>query len=350
MSDPFAACVGAVGGGVKYCVTGGAGVIASLFAKSKIASGAAVQIIDDGLDLRHEMNLGELRRETHRLGSDIFGSNISVGSADRILHAAASTGIPYSGKAPLDDWSRNVDGTIEVLQAVRTTPRPTVVLSSVKPIGLGKLFSMEWHDHFALSGYGVDESFILSPDEIYAASKAAQSLVCQAYARTFDLPIVVFRCSNLFGPAAPHGKRHGWLTNFCIRAALGWTIEIQGSGKQTRDMLFATDVESAAMLAFAALESNDVERGRIFNLGGGPANTISVLQAVAMLRGLGATFETKQAEGRKNEDMLFVTDCSAIQRDLGWERTVSVLEGVTRVYEWAKTNRDELGEIYKAER
>ncbi len=271
-------------------------------------------------------------------------------STDRILHAAASTGIPYSGQAPLDDWSRNVGGTIEVLEAVRANPRPLVVLSSVKPYGLTKLVAMERGDHFALSGYAVDEAFPLEPDEIYAASKAAQSLVCQAYARTYDLPIVVFRCSNLYGPAAPHGPRHGWVTWLCIQAALGWTIEIQGTGKQTRDMLFASDVESAALLAFAALEAGDVDRGRIFNLGGGSSALISPLQLVEMLRAMGAKFDTRQAPGRKNEDMLFCTDSSAVQRDLGWERKVPVHEGVARVYEWAVANRDALGEVYREHR
>jgi CDP-paratose 2-epimerase len=209
---------------------------------------------------------------------------------------------------------------------------------------------MERNDHYALSGYAIDERCPLVPDEIYAASKAAQSLACQAYARSYDLPIVVFRCSNLCGSAAPHGPRHGWVTWLCIQAALGWTIEIQGSGKQTRDILYASDVESAALLAFSALESGDVERGRIFNLGGGSANLLSVLQLVEMLRAMGAKFETRQGPGRKHEDMLFCTDSSAVQRDLGWERKVPVREAVARIYEWACANRDALAVVYEGER
>ena len=332
---------------MRYLVTGGLGVIASLFAKNHTIPSDLVAIMDDGDSPRHRLNWGGMPKFVYRLGSNHERPGVmNFHATDRILHAAASTGIPYSGQAPLDDWSRNVDGTIEVLEAVRAKPTPLVVLSSVKPYSLGKLFSMERDDHFNLSGDGVDESALLAPDEPYAASKAAQSLISQAYARTYDLPIVVFRCSNLYGPAAPHGPRHGWLTWLCIQAALGWTIEIQGSGKQTRDMLFASDVESAALLAFQALEAGDVERGRIFNLGGGSSNMISVLQLVEMLRGMGAKFDTLQAPGRKNEDMLFCTDCSAVQRDLGWERKVTVRDGVARVYEWACQNRDALAAVY----
>lgn len=334
----------------SYCVTGARGVVASWFAKERLESCDEVALLDDGGDARHVFNMGDsLAIMRHRLGTRIETSTwLSVG-IDRIFHAAASTGIPYSGQAPLDDWSRNVDGTIEVLEAVRAAEKPpaTVVLSSVKPYATNGLHALERDDHYKLSGFGINERAELLPDEIYAASKAAQSLVCQAYARTYDLPIVVFRCSNLCGNAAVHGPRHGWVGWLCIQAALGWTIEIQGSGKQTRDILFASDVHDAAMLAFSAVEAGDIEKGRIYNLGGGSDNLISVLQLVEMLRGMGAKFETKQAPGRKHEDMLFCTDSSLIQRELGWERKVSVRESVARIYEWACQNRDALAEVYK---
>ncbi len=335
---------------MRYLVTGSSGVIGSLFSKSRIAAGDEVSLLDDGASARHRYNASAIAGHPMpiQLGDKCPAHQLRA-TADRILHAAASTGIPYSGQAPLDDWSRNVDGTIEVLEAVRAKPTPTVVLSSVKPYTTANICAVERDDHYMLSGSGVTEREQLIPDEPYAASKAAQSLICQAYARSYDLPIVVFRCSNLCGNAAPHGMRHGFLTNICIRAALGWTVEVQGSGKQTRDILFASDVESAALLAFSALESGDVERGRIFNLGGGPNNTISVLQLVAMLRALGAKFDTRPGQGRDHEDMLFVTDSSAIQRDLGWERKVSVRECVVRIYDWAVANRDALATVYEHE-
>lgn len=338
-------------------MTGGLGVIGSCFVHSRLDAGDEVDALDSAGDARHALNgrkrfahpentaERQFRHLCHQLGGVDEPWQAEAG-IDRILHAAASTGIPYSATAPLDDWSRNVDGTIEVLEAVRAKPTPLVVLSSVKPYALSKLFSIERGDCYKLSGFGVDESYQLSPEEPYAASKAAQSLIAQAYARSYDLPIVVFRCSNLFGPAACHGPRHGWATWLCIQAALGWPIEIQGSGKQTRDLLFASDVESAALAAFQALEAGDVERGQIYNLGGGVQNMISVLQLVEMLHGMGARFETRQAPGRAHEDMLFVTDCSNIQRDLGWERKVPLREGVARVYEWAVANRDALATVY----
>lgn len=330
---------------MRYLVTGGRGVIGSLIAKSRQAAGDDVLVIDDGTTKRHEFNDDHFT-EFWKLGDPRCGNWREADKFDRILHAAASTGIPYSGTAPLDDWTRNVDGTLDILEAVRLSPKPTVVLSSVKPYKLSGLCALERIDHFTLSGDGVSESFPLEPDEPYAASKAAQSLICQAYARSYDLPILVFRCSNLYGPAAPHGPRHGWATWITIQAALGWPVEIQGTGRQTRDLLFASDVERAALAAFNLLESG-LSKGSIYNLGGGQGSTISVLQLVGLLKSFGAKFEVRSAPGRKHEDDLFVTDTRAFERAAGWKPMIRPEAGVRMIYEWARDNRDELADVYR---
>jgi len=323
---------------MRILVTGGRGVIASLFAKRLHAEGHHVTIIDDGNDSRHYFNSFpgpiyydlRLERFTPHVLADI------VSNCDRVFHAAASTGIPYSAEEPLDDWQRNVDGTIALLEALRKTPKPTVVLSSVKPYGLG-----------GIDSHGVDERFPLEPDEVYAASKASQSMACMAYARSFDIPLVTYRCSNLFGNAAPHGARHGWLTWFCIRAALGWPIEIQGDGSQRRDMLFASDVAEAALLGWENIEKLS---GKVFNLGGGPANVISVAGAYDILRQFGSKSPSRQGPGRKHEDQLFVTDTTALRNAIGWLPRVSTPIGMRVIYDWARENSARLAQIYAGEK
>lgn len=338
---------------MKYLITGGLGVIGSLCARKLEADGHSVTLIDDGADRRHDFNESQLNADTllcyaqrlEETAPDVLAD--IVAAHDRVLHCAASTGIPYSGEEPLDDWTRNVDGMLALLEALRKHPRPTVALSSVKPYGLGRLAYLERPTRFELSGLGVDEGYPLEPDEPYAASKAAQSLVCRAYAKSFGVPVLVLRCSNLYGPAACHGPRHGWLTWFCICAALGWPIEIQGKGNQTRDMLFWSDVLGAAESGWSELESNRIAGGKILNLGGGRFNTVSPLEAVATLRSLGATIETTSGPGRKHEDSLFVTDTSIVQGVLGWKPHVSVEGGIAQVFEWARVNRRKLAEVYR---
>lgn len=272
-----------------------------------------------------------------------------------MLHAAAYTGIPASATNPTADWSDNVDATLVLLEALRNSPkRPkTVVLSSVKPYSLKGFNATPLKTRFALLQWvesaeewfddgAVDESCPLDPDEPYAASKMAQSAACVAYARSYDLPLTVFRCSNLYGPAPCHGARHGWLTWFCISAALRWSIEIQGTGKQTRDMLHARDVRSAVL---HAAERMDVCAGELFNLGGGSANTISVIEAARELEKLSGCMLTS-APGRRFEDDVFVTDTTKFRETTGWEPRVGVQSGLRHVYEWAVEHREELAEIY----
>lgn len=338
---------------MNYLITGGLGVIGSLCAARLTEQGHHVTIIDDGDDARHSFNEATLNPDktvcyAQRL--EDFAPDVLadlVADRDRVLHCAASTGIPYSAEQPLDDWRRNVDGTIALLEALRRSPRPTVALSSVKPYGLGNLAALERPTRYELSGLGVSEAFPLEPDEPYAASKAAQSHICRAYAKSFGLPLVVFRCSNLYGPAACHGPRHGWLTWFCIQAALGLPIEVQGRGNQTRDMLFWSDVLAAAESAWNAMQ---MVRGSVWNLGGGRHNTASPLEAVAALRSLGALIETTSGPGRQHEDVLFVTDTSAVEQALGWKPHVNVDDGIAQIYEWAKKHAKALGKVYASAR
>ena len=326
---------------MKYLITGGLGVIGSLISRRLLEQGHTVTIIDDGDAPRHDFNAPDtdliFQNRLEEMAPDVLAELVEQN--DRVLHAAASTGIPYSAQEPLDDWRRNVDGTLALLEALRKHPKPTVVLSSVKPYGLGWLTALERPTRFELSGEGIKEESPLYPDEPYAASKAAQSHIARAYAVTYRLPITVFRCSNLYGPAACHGPRHGWLTWFCIQAALGWPIEIQGKGNQTRDMLFWSDVLAACDVGW------NQSGGQVLLLGGGRHNTASPLEAVAALRSLGATVETRSGPPRQNEDNLFVTETTGMGF-YGWLPRVSVAAGIAEIYEWACKNRKRLAQVY----
>lgn len=268
--------------------------------------------------------------------------------ASLVIHAAASTGIPHSAEDPLDDWRSNVDATHALLEAYRVAGRAptTVAFSSVKPYALDQLRIRAKDEEFVLMSQddlGVNESFRLEPDEPYAASKMAQSALCLAYARSYDMPITVLRFSNLYGPGACHGPRHGWLTWFCISAAIGRPIEVQGDGRQTRDMLYVSDIHKAVM---AAAEHIERCKGEVFNVGGGVHNTISVSNAAETLRRL-SNIEIKRATGRKHEDLLFVTDYSKFKRMTMWRPYADVHTGIKHVYEWAVRNREALSNLYR---
>jgi len=344
---------------MKYLVTGGLGVIGSRFVDVVVRLGHSVTIIDAAEEPR---NLWTESRLLKDYGSKVSILKRRVESTDMaslllshsaVLHAAAHTGIPHSENDPTDDWESNVTASRNILEAMRRIRQsdyglvpPVVMLSSVKPYRVHDLPSHTVGDRTVLSGRyinGIDETCLLEPDEPYAASKMAQSGLVMAYARTYDLPVTVLRCSNLYGDAPCHGPRHGWLTWFCISSVIGRDIEIQGDGLQTRDMLFSDDVASAVLSSFIHMNSMS---GNVYNIGGGLPNSVSVREAAEIVSRLSGSVKVRSAAGRRNEDMVFATNHSKFTSSTGWYPTVSVQDGISRILEWAKANSDDLRTLY----
>lgn len=324
---------------MRYLVTGGLGVVGSIFARRSLDEKHEVVIVDSCDEPRNEwiarQFLGNPKVTICR--QRIEESTLDeLEGCDAVFHAAASTGIPYSVTAPDDDWQRNVEATRRLLDALRVYPKPTVVLSSVKPYRVPPAAEM---------GNGLDEETVLEPDEPYAASKAAQSMLCVAYARSYGLPVTTFRCSNLYGPAPCHGPRHGWLTWFCISAAIGRPIEVQGTGEQSRDMLHAEDVTRAALSVFNNFREQKLG-GEIFNLGGGGNNVVSVRQAAVILHDLTGV-EVVDGPARAMDDEKVFVNTGKLRKSTGWFPMVSVIDGIKSTLTWAQQNRDELRELYK---
>jgi CDP-paratose 2-epimerase len=336
---------------MKMFVTGGLGVIGYSFCRQMAAVGHTITVLDACEKKRNEWAAAELEPLGVKVRRErMEHADLSEAcESDLILHAAAFTGIPSSAGSPEDDWTSNVETTrnlLSHLMRAKVAP-PTVVLSSVKPYSLARAKtsvtagSRGLPRHSWEHGVGVDESWTLDPDEPYAASKMAQSALCVAYARTYGLPVMVFRCSNLYGAAPCHGPRHGWLTWFCISTAIGRPVTVQGDGMQSRDMLFSDDVTAAVM---AAAGQMDEVRGKLFNIGGGAPNVVSVGEAAVMMQDRGA--KLIKADGRRFEDLAFVTDHSSFTKVTGWRPQVSVDEGVERIFAWATENRESMIKIY----
>jgi CDP-paratose 2-epimerase len=330
---------------MRWLVTGGCGVIGSYFVHRVVESGHEAIVIDSMEEPRNVWIAERLpdgakvyQERIERMPPKQLAEEI-LSKCDAVLHAAASTGIPYSVTSPTDDLERNIDSTRVLLEASRRIPKPTVVLSSVKPYRVTSETAMR----------GLNENDVLEPDEPYAASKAAQSMLAQAYARSYDLPITVFRCSNLYGPAPCHGARHGWLTHFCIQAALGNSIRVEGSGDQSRDMLHASDVASAVLktidrLYYCTPGMRSV-KGEIFNLGGGASNRISVNQAAKFLQELTGV-PIVNAPARAMDDAHVFADCTKYTSAVAWTPQVNVIDGMRDVLAWAQRHKDSLCQIY----
>jgi CDP-paratose 2-epimerase len=133
------------------------------------------------------------------------------------------------------------------------------------------------------------------------------------------------------------------LTWFAISAAIGRPIEVQGSGEQSRDMLHGNDVFSACM---AALGKADELKGRVFNLGGGYRNVVSVNQVASALHELTGV-EVRKAPARAMDDTHVFVDTRAFELATGWLPKVDVMDGLREVLAWAQQHKAELAKIYE---
>ena len=148
---------------------------------------------------------------------------------------------------------------------------------------------------------------------------------------------VTFRQSCIFGTRQFGIEDQGWIAWFCLAATRGQPFTIFGDGRQIRDTLWVDDLIDAYQLALGRI---DRIKGEVFNIGGGPANTLSLLELVdALSRHFGRDLDPSFDAWRPGDQRVFVADIRKAERLLGWKPRVATAEGVARLLEWVDGNR-----------
>jgi CDP-paratose 2-epimerase len=158
------------------------------------------------------------------------------------------------------------------------------------------------------------------------------------YARIYGLRSVVFRQSAIYGPRQFGIEDQGWIAWFVIAAVTGKPITIYGDGKQVRDVLY---IDNLIDVYEAAITSIDRVAGQVFNVGGGPNNTLTIWTQTGPLleKLLSREIPVGRGDWRPGDQRICVMDIRKAQSVLGWSPTVSPLEGVQKLYQWVVENR-----------
>jgi CDP-paratose 2-epimerase len=331
-------------------ITGGCGFIGCNLADRLASEGNDVLVIDsfvrDGvrenaqwLKARH----GERVRISISDIRDPIRVIDAVREARAVLHLAAQVAVTSSVQCPLDDFEINARGTINVLEALRLhNPEAPLVFASTNKV-YGRLIDdaqikrvdrryVPTDDRLAA---GVTEATPLDFYSPYGCSKGAADQYVRDYARVFGLPAAVIRMSCIYGPRQFGNEDQGWIAHFVLSALRGERLTIYGDGCQVRDGLFVSDAVEAWL---AVLRNIDRARGRVFNLGGGLANSISLLELIDLIEQSGAgRIHYDLADWRPGDQPWYVTDISALSSTVGWQPRIGLTDGLTRLQEWLRT-------------
>jgi CDP-paratose 2-epimerase len=184
---------------------------------------------------------------------------------------------------------------------------------------------------------GFSESSALNFHSPYGCSKGCAGQYVMDYARTFRVPAVVFHMSCIYGPHQFGSEDQGWIAHFLLQALEGKALTIYGDGRQVRDVLFVEDLVNAFLLAHQKI---DTLSGQSFNIGGGPENTLSLRELLQLIGELnGKTPEVHFDTWRSADQRYYVSDIRRFSGPTGWQPSVGVREGVSRLYEWLRSRQ-----------
>lgn len=340
----------APGDGSVIAVVGGAGFVGCNLANAYAAEGRHVRVIDSLARPGSEKNLAWLKsRHPGRIDAAIVDIRDETAlapaleGAGAIYHLAAQVAVTTSMGDPRADFDINARGTLNLLEWLRTcSPRtPLVFASTNKVYGCLEdvVTTMRGGRHEpvdeTLAARGVSERQPLALRTPYGCSKGAADQYVLDYARSFGLRTAVLRMSCIYGPRQFGNEDQGWVAHFLLRALEGSPITIYGDGAQVRDILHVSDAVNAYRLV---CENIDDVKGEAFNLGGGPANAISLRQLIRRLRDMtGEAPVLRHGPWRSGDQPWFVADTSKIQNRLAWRITRSWIDGLGDLENWLRT-------------
>ena len=270
---------------------------------------------------------------------DYQGVRAAVRDAQAVYHLAAQVAVTTSVIDPRSDFEINALGTLNVLEAVRAEcpgaflaySSTNKVYGSMQDVGVQRNGTRY---EFASLSQGIGETQLLDFHSPYGCSKGAGDQYVRDYSRIYGLRTVVFRQSCIYGPRQVGSEDQGWVAHLMIQALRGDKIVIYGDGLQVRDILHVDDLIACYSAAHRAI---DAVSGEVFNIGGGPQNTLSLVELIAYLEGkLRRPVEYEFAPWRAGDQRVYVSNVSKARDALRWEPSIDVTIGLDRLMEWLR--------------
>jgi CDP-paratose 2-epimerase len=343
----------------RVLIIGGAGFIGVNTARHFAKKGWKITVFDNLIRPGTEVNLEWLVRDLGALVEFVKGDITTdtksldnlVSSHDVVIHLAAQVAVTTSIKNPREDFMINALGTFNVLEAVRNAENKPILLYASTNKVYGSLESLKVTEKktryafkdLSIQRNGVSESVQLDFHSPYGCSKGSADQYVIDYSRIYNLRTVVFRQSCIYGEYQFGVEDQGWVAWFVIAAKLGKPITIFGNGKQVRDLLYIGDLVS---LYERAVKNISKVSGQAFNVGGGPKNTLSLVECLSKIESiLNKEIKLQHDDVRAGDQPIFVSDNRKLAKMVGWKPQVDVGLGLKRLANWVSKNESSLAKV-----
>ncbi len=308
-------------------VTGGTGLVGSWLVKRLVKSGADVvclvrdwipqsELVRSGLIEKVKVVRGDVRDR------EVLERALGEYEIDTVIHLAAQTIVTIANRNPLSTFETNIAGTWNVLEAARRSPKvkQLVMASSDKAYG----------DQETLP---YDEKTPLQGQHPYDVSKSAADLIASAYAKSYDLPVVITRCGNFYGGGDLNWNR---IIPGAIRSILrGQRPVIRSDGQYIRDYFYVEDGAAAYMLLAEQLAANRSLVGESFNFSN--ETQVTVLEIVQkILHSMGSDLKPEILNEASNEIRRQYLSAEKARRLLDWKPLFNLDEALKLTIDWYK--------------
>jgi CDP-paratose 2-epimerase len=334
----------------KTLVTGGAGFIGCNAARRFLERGDQVVVLDNlsrkgtrenlqWLGEFGEITLEEIDVRDRTAMEQVFQRHDDV---EQVLHLAGQVAVTTSVQNPREDYEINATGTINLLEGIRLQEiKPLVVYASTNKVygGMEEIATEEKNNRYQYSDLprGIDENSPLDFHSPYGCSKGAADQYMRDYYRIYGIPTVVLRQSCIYGRHQLGMEDQGWVAWFIICCVLGKGLTLFGDGKQVRDALYVQDLVNAYEMA---IDHQQITQGRIYNIGGGSENQLSLLELIAYLEEFsGKKMKVQFSDWRPGDQPVFVCNIDKAKKEFGWQPKTSLKDGIKVLYDWVLENR-----------
>jgi CDP-paratose 2-epimerase len=341
---------------MRFFITGGAGFIGCNSADYFLRQGHQVSLFDNLSRVGGASNVTWLRErygeQVQLVEADIRDYDRlaeAISGVDVVLHLASQVAVTTSVKDPRQDFEINALGTFNLLEAVRHhCPGAAVLYASTNKVygGMDGVRVTVQNGRYAYVDYehGIPESYSLDFHSPYGCSKGAGDQYMLDYARIYGLKTLVFRQSCIYGRRQFGVEDQGWVAHFVIASVQNRPINIYGDGRQVRDLLHVTDLVRAYE---RGIQRIDQLGGAVFNIGGGPDNTLSIWTEFGpLLESMtGRSISVNRHDWRPGDQRVFIADIRLAAEKLEWQPSISPAQGIADLYQWVLAHRELFGTI-----